>query len=110
MDEEIALDDGALRYLWQQARAVLYDASAEEIQHFFHQRAMIVYRNRKLHNPTGFMLSTIPDWFLRWRVLERRMALKQADEEATALQLRIAQERDELRLPAGLDCVHNDAS
>lgn len=38
------------------------------------------------------------------------MALKQADEELTALQLRIAQERDELRLPAELDWVHNNAS
>ncbi len=103
MDEEIALDGGALRCVWQQAHAILYDASAEEIQYFFHQRAMIVYRNRKLHNPTGLMLSTIPDWFSQRRVLERRRALKKAGDEATALQRRIAEERDNVRLPTEHD-------
>jgi len=110
MDEEIALDDGALRRLWQQARTVLPDASAEEIRYFFHQRAMIVYRNRKLDNPTGLMLSTIPDWFPQRRVLERRRALQEAAEEATALQLRIAEERAGLRLRARPEWAHNKVS
>ncbi len=103
MDEEIALDDGALRRLWQQARAIVSNASAEEIQHFFRQRAMVVYRNRKLDNPTGLMLSTIADWFPLRRVLKRRRALQEAAEEAEALQLRIAEERAKFHSPGQPD-------
>jgi hypothetical protein len=82
MDEKIVLDDGALRRLWQQARAIVPDASAEEVWHFFNERAMAVYRNRKLENPTGVMLSTIRDWFPARRVLERRNAMKKAEESS----------------------------
>lgn len=103
MDNHIALDDGALRRLWQQARAIVPDVGAEEIQHFFQQRARAVYRNRKLDNPTGLMLSTIPDWFPRRRVLERRRALQEAAEEAEALQLRIAEERAKFHSPGQPD-------
>ncbi len=73
MDEKIVLHDGALRRLWRQARAIVPDASAQEVWHFFNERAMAVYRNRKLENPTGLMLSTMRDWFPARRVLERRM-------------------------------------
>jgi hypothetical protein len=61
MDQEITLDDGALRRLWQEAHAIVPDATGEEIHHFFHDRARAVYRNRKLDNPTGLMLSSIRD-------------------------------------------------
>ena len=81
IDEEASLDDGALRRLWQEARRIVPDATPEEIRLFFHQRALVVYRNRKLDNPTGLMLTTVRDWFPQWRVLERREVVRQADEE-----------------------------
>jgi hypothetical protein len=71
MDEEVALDDGALRRLWQECRGMVSNATAEEVRDFFHRRALVVYRNRKLDNPTGLMLSTVRDWFPYRRVLER---------------------------------------
>jgi hypothetical protein len=97
MDEKVVLDDGALRRLWQQARATVPDASAEEVWHFFHQRAMSVYRNRKLENPTGLMLSTVRDWFPVRRVLERRIEIKKAEEEAAKIQIQVAESLAELR-------------
>jgi hypothetical protein len=93
MDQEIALDDGALRRLWQGARAIVPDASAEEIHCFFHERARAVYRNRKLDNPTGLMLSTIHDWFPQRRVLDRRKAFHDDAEEASELQEQLAELR-----------------
>ena len=97
MDQEIALDDGALRRLWQDARAIMPDATAEELHHFFQERAKTVYRNRKLDNPTGLMLSTIRDWFSKRRVLERRKAREEDAREAAALQEQLANQLAELR-------------
>lgn len=85
MDEELPLDDGALRRLWQEARSIVSDATAEEVRYFFHERAVVVYRNRRLNNPTGVMLSTVLDWFPRRRVIERRLAFKKAAEEIADL-------------------------
>lgn len=96
MDTEVELDDGALRRLWQGARAILPDATSEEIRLFFHQKACTVYRNRKLENPTGLMLTTTSDWFSCRRVLEHREALRVANEHAAELQRQIADELAEL--------------
>jgi len=87
MDQEANLDEGALRRLWQGARAIVPDATVEEIRIFFKRRAVEVYRNRKLDNPTGLMLSTIADWFPRRRVIERREAID-AERRETAEYLR----------------------
>jgi hypothetical protein len=92
MDEEVSLDDGALRRLWKEARQVVWDATPEEIRLFFHQRALVVYRNRKLENPTGLMLTTVRDWFPQRRVLERREVVRQAEEEIAALQRAIGEQ------------------
>jgi hypothetical protein len=97
MDAECPLDDGALRRLWQGARAIVPDATAEEIRDFFHQRAPTVYRNRKLENPTGLMLSSICDWFPKRRVLERRKDCLDAAEALVALRLQIT---EQLNTPA----------
>ena len=91
MDEELALDDGALRRLWQECRGIVSDATAEEVRDFFHRRALVVYRNRKLDNPTGLMLSTVRDWFPQRRVLERRDAIKKAAEEIATIQRQLAE-------------------
>jgi hypothetical protein len=88
MDEEVSLDDGALRRLWHETRRIIANATPEEIRLFFHQRAL--YRNRKLDNPTGLMLTTVRDWFPQRRVLERREAVRQSKEEVAALQKAIA--------------------
>jgi hypothetical protein len=98
MDQEITLDDGALRRLWQETHAAVADATAVEIHHFFRERARTVYRNRKLDNPTGLMLTTIRDWFPQRRVLERRKALCDEAEEAATLQTQLAEQLAELRL------------
>jgi hypothetical protein len=95
MDCEVQLDDGALQRLWHGARAIVPDATAEEIRDFFHQRAMTVYRNRKLENPTGLMLSSIRDWFPKRRVLERRKDCLDAAEALVALRLQIAERVNE---------------
>jgi hypothetical protein len=97
MDEKIMLDDGALRRLWQQARAIVPDTTAQEVWYFFNERAMAVYRNRKLENPTGLMLSTVRDWFPARRVQERRIEIKKAEEESAKIQREIAQHLAELR-------------
>jgi len=97
MDQEIELDDGALRRLWQGARAIVPDASAEEIKLFFHQKAYTVYRNRKLDNPTGLMLTTMGDWFSKRRVLEHREAVLAADKYSAELQKQMA---DQIAEPA----------
>ncbi|HTF72550.1 MAG TPA: hypothetical protein VK638_58755 [Edaphobacter sp.] len=83
--------------MWQDARAVLPDATAEELYHFFHERARTVYRNRKLDNPTGLMLRTIHDWFSRRRVLERRKVCEENAREAVALQEQLVNQLAELR-------------
>jgi len=72
MDREIELDDGALRRLLKETRAILPDATSEEICYFFAQRARVVFRNRRLDNPIGVLLNSLPDWFSKRRVLERR--------------------------------------
>ena len=100
MDEEVPLDDGALRRLWKEARQIVPDATPEEIRLFFRQRAPTVYRNRKLENPTGLMLTTVRDWFPQRRVLERREVVRQAEEEVAALQKTIA-EQASLSQPIG---------
>jgi hypothetical protein len=92
MDAECPLDDGALRRLWQGARAIVPDATAEEIRDFFHQRAMTVYRNRKLENPTGLMLSSIRDWFPQRRVIAWREELREQKRLNADFELRYAAE------------------
>jgi hypothetical protein len=73
------------------------DATGEEIHHFFHDRARAVYRNRKLDNPTGLMLSSIRDWFSPRRVLDRRKELLNDTEQACALQAHLVEQLAELR-------------
>jgi hypothetical protein len=97
MDEKIVLDDGALRRLWQQARAIVPDATAQEVWYFFNERAMAVYRNRKLENPTGLMLSTVRDWFPARRVLDRRIEIKKAEEASASIQMELAEHLAEMR-------------
>jgi hypothetical protein len=97
MDQEITLDDGALRRLWRGARSIVADATSEEIQGFFNERARTVYRNRKLDNPTGLMLSSISDWFPKRRVLQRRKALHDEAEQAAQIQRQLATQLAELR-------------
>jgi hypothetical protein len=98
LDQEIQLDEGALRRIWQGTRAIVPDATVEEIRVFFKRRAVEVYRNRKLDNPTGLMLSTIADWFPRRRVLERREAIDVERKETAEYLKRYAEEnaRDSL--------------
>jgi hypothetical protein len=97
MDQQITLDDGALRRLWRGARSIVADATGEEIYSFFNERAQTVYRNRKLDNPTGLMLSSISDWFPERRVLQRRKALRDEAEQAVDIQRELAAQLAELR-------------
>jgi hypothetical protein len=60
-------------------------------------RAKTVYRNRKLDNPTGLMLSSIRDWFSPRRVLDRRKKCYDDAEQASALQAHLDEQLAELR-------------
>jgi hypothetical protein len=91
MDQEVTLDRGALLKLWRTAHEIQPDVTGEEIRHFFHQRAVSVYRNRKLENPTGLMLATIGDWFEPRRVLERREEVRQAAMACEALKAQLSE-------------------
>jgi hypothetical protein len=91
MDREIELDEGALRRLWKSARTILPDATPEEIRYFFTQRAKSVFRNRRIDNPVGILLSSVPDWFSKRRVTERRIQERQAAEECETLRRQIAE-------------------
>jgi hypothetical protein len=89
MDQETPLDRGALLRLWRTAREIVPDATGDEIRHFFHLRAMSVYRNRKVENPTGLMLSTIPDWFEPRRVLAQRTEIREATTQLEAIRMEL---------------------
>jgi hypothetical protein len=91
MDREIELDEGALRCLWKSSRTILPDATPEEILYFFTQRAKSVFRNRRIDNPVGILLSSVPDWFSKRRVIERRIQERQAAEECETLRPQIAE-------------------
>jgi hypothetical protein len=91
MDREFELDEGALRRLWKSARTILPDATPEEIRYFFTQRAKNVFRNRRIDNPVGILLSSVPDWFSKRRVIERRIQVRQAAEECETLRCQIAE-------------------
>ena len=108
MDQEITLDDGALRRLWRGARAIVADATGEEIYCFFNERAKIVYRNRKLDNPTGLMLSSISDWFPERRVLQRRKVLHDEAEQAADVQRQLATQLAELRSIGALSLAEGE--
>jgi hypothetical protein len=58
---------------------------------------MTVYRNRKVENPTGLMLSTVRDWFPVRRVLDRRSEIKNAEEESAKIGMQLAENLAELR-------------
>jgi hypothetical protein len=108
MDQEITLDDGALRRLWQGARSIVADATGEEIYCFFIERAKTVYRNRKLDNPTGLMLSSISDWFPERRILQRRKALHDEAEQAADVQRQLATQLAELRSIGALSLAEGE--
>jgi len=81
MDAYVELDESALRRLWREARQVVPDATAEEIRHFFGERAQNVFRNRRVESPVGLLLSSIADWFVKRRVIQRREEQRRAAEE-----------------------------
>ena len=81
MRQESGLDRGAVQRLWRTAHEILPDVSGDEIRHFFHLRAAQVYRNRRVQNPPGLMLSTISDWLDVRSVQDRRQEFQQAAEQ-----------------------------
>ncbi len=93
MEGEFQLDQGAERRLWRDSRSIVPDATPEEIHYFFRLRAHQVYGNRRINNPTGLMLSTVSDWFVERRVLERRERTRREERENAAIQRQIAEFR-----------------
>jgi hypothetical protein len=91
MDAYIELDESALRRLWRDARQIVADASPEEVRHFFGERAQTVFRNRRVESPVGLLLSSIADWFVKRRVLQRREEQRRAAEEYEILKLQLAE-------------------
>ena len=86
MSHEIDLDDGVWRRIWKEARAIVPDATPEEIRFFFRDKARQVFRNRRLENPTGVILSSLAQWFTRRRVMQRRAEAQKAAEELAAME------------------------
>ena len=77
------IDQGAINRIWREGREMVSDATVEEILFFLEERARIVFRNRRLENPTGLLLSSIGDWLTERRVFARR---KQQAEDAAELE------------------------
>jgi hypothetical protein len=91
MDAYIELDESALRRLWRDARQIVADANPEEVRYFFGERAQKVFRNRRVESPVGLLLSSIADWFVKRRVLQRREEQRRAAEEYEILKLQLAE-------------------
>jgi DNA-binding MarR family transcriptional regulator len=90
MDAYLELDESALRRLWRDARQIVPDATPEEVRHFFGERAQKVFRNRRVESPIGLLLSSIADWFVKRRVLQRREEQCRAAEEYEILKRQLA--------------------
>ena len=99
MDAYIELDESALRRLWRDARQIVPDATPEEVRHFFGERAHKVFRNRRVESPIGLLLSSIADWFVKRRVLQRREEQNQAAEEYEILKRQLAETEENQRPP-----------
>jgi len=91
MDAYVELDESALRRLWREARQIVPDASAEEVRHFFGERAQKVFRNRRVESPVGLLLSSIADWFVKRRVLQKREERHRTAEEYEILKRQLAE-------------------
>jgi hypothetical protein len=91
MDAYIELDESALRRLWRDARQIVPDATPEEVRHFFGERAQKVFRNRRVESPVGLLLSSIADWFVKRRVIQRREGQRRAAEEYEMLKRQLAE-------------------
>ena len=91
MDAYIELDESALRRLWRDARQIVPDATPEEVRHFFGERAQKVFRNRRVESPVGLLLSSIADWFVKRRVIQRREEQREATEEYEMLKRQLAE-------------------
>lgn len=91
MAREVELDDGVWRRIWKDTRAIVPDATPEEIRIFFREKAQQVFRNRRLDNPIGVMLSSVAEWFTPRRVLQRRVEQRQAAVEFAALEEQLRQ-------------------
>ena len=90
MDAYIELDESALRRLWRDARQIVPDATPEEVRHFFGERSHKVFRNRRVESPVGLLLSSIADWFVKRRVIQRREEQRRAAEEYEILKRELA--------------------
>jgi hypothetical protein len=108
MDAYIELDESALRRLWRDARQIVPDAAPEEIRHFFGERAHTVFRNRRVESPVGLLLSSIADWFVKRRVLQRREEQRRAAEEYENLKRQLA-EAEEKQPPPKQVCPESPA-
>ncbi len=91
MDAFVELDENALRRLWREAWQIVPDATPEEVRHDFGERAHKVFRNRRVESPVGLLLSSIADWFVKRRVLQRREEQRCAAEKYEVLKRQLAE-------------------
>jgi len=90
------VDQAAAAQLIRDCRRVCADARAEEIAFFVREKLELARQNRKITNPTGLILATVPQsfvgsTFLEFRKRMERQAALEAEEAA-----RKEQERAEL--------------
>lgn len=91
------IDAGAVKRIWRECRVIVPDANPEEILYFFGLRGKLLFRNPRVENPLGLMLSTIHDWFVPRRVFARREEQENEHRAQEELLAQIERERDLLR-------------
>lgn len=91
------VDEAAVVHLIRACRAIRQDASAEEISFFAAEKMMLAKTSRSIHNPTGFVLSTVPSCF-EGRTFE-------AFRRRRAEQLRLQQEEEERQKRESADLI-----
>jgi hypothetical protein len=76
-----SIDGGAVQRIWDETHEIVPDASTEEILYFFDERARLVFRNRRIENPMGVLLTSIKDWFVARKLHARREQQRNDAEE-----------------------------
>ncbi|MDQ2840630.1 MAG: hypothetical protein M3Y72_06245 [Acidobacteriota bacterium] len=69
---DVAFDDSAAGRLWRECQSLVPDCTTDEVIHFVGLKAQRIYRDRKILNPIGLLLMSVPDYFSGGAVAELR--------------------------------------
>lgn len=76
------VDGAAAARILKSCLEIIPDATLEEIALLFGARLPLLLKNRRIDNPVGLMISSVPDWFNVKRVSEIRGKTEQGRKEA----------------------------